>query len=141
MSCGRWATFLLGDETFAMRVEDVQEVLMGQPLSRVPLAPPHVVGLLNLRGQVLPALDLRARLGIAPRKKGDGKLMVVKGGDGLYACVVDDVSDVLELPDETWRKAPDTLPAEQRAVLSGICPIDGRVVLGLIATALEEKHP
>jgi purine-binding chemotaxis protein CheW len=137
-NCGRWATFLLGDETFAMRVEEVQEVLMAQAITPVPLAPLHVVGLLNLRGQVLLALDLRARMGVC--SKANGKLMVVRGVDGPFACVVDEVSDVLELPDELWRKCPDTLKPEHRDLLTGICPLEGRVVLGLAASAIEEAN-
>ena len=59
---GMWATFRLAGEVLALRVEDVQEVLMVQPLTPVPLAPAHIVGLLNLRGSIMPAIDLRRRL-------------------------------------------------------------------------------
>lgn len=64
---GPWATFFLDDEVFAISAEDVREVMMEQPLTPVPLAPDHIMGLLNLRGQIMPAIDLRKRLQFLPR--------------------------------------------------------------------------
>jgi purine-binding chemotaxis protein CheW len=129
---GRWATFFLADEMFAVRVEDVQEVLMGQPLTPVPLAPSHVVGLLNLRGQIIPAVDLRKRLHFPPRvDDGASSLLVLKTDDQLISVVIDDIGDVLHLPPEEWQPVPDTLSELHRHFVFGICPIDKHLVLGL----------
>ena len=135
---GRWATFSLGEETLAVRVEDVQEVLMQQPLTPVPLAPAHIVGLLNLRGQIMPAIDLRRRLQFPARAAAtEASLLVLKTKDHLMAVVVDAIGDVLDLPAESWRPPPDTLAAQHRAFVFGICPIDHGVVLGLRVGTLE----
>jgi purine-binding chemotaxis protein CheW len=134
---GRWATFWLAGELLALRVEDVQEVLMNQPLTPVPLAPDHIVGLLNLRGQIMPVIDLRRRLRFPPRAPGsDGNLLVMKSDDELVSLLVDNIGDVLELPESGWCPSPDTLAAEHRAFVFGICPIEGHVVLGLRVEAL-----
>ena len=88
-----WCTFLLADGLYGLDVARVHEVLRPQPLTRVPLAPPAVAGLLNLRGQIVPAVDLRTLLGIAPLAS-PGGLVVVRSTDGLTALVVDAIGDV-----------------------------------------------
>jgi purine-binding chemotaxis protein CheW len=129
---GQWATFFLGKEQFAVPVEDVQEVLLSQPLTPVPLAPQQIVGLLNLRGAIMPALDLRVRLGFAPKERSqDEKLLVLKTSEGLISVVVDDIGDVFELTGDGWRPTPDTLEATHRAFVFGLYPMDGQMVLGL----------
>ncbi len=129
---GMWATFLLNGETFALRVEDVQEVLMPQPLTPVPLAPPHIVGLLNLRGQIMSAVDLRQRLNFPPRPAdASTNMLVLKTREGLLSVVVDDIGDVLELPTSQWRTPPETLAEHHQKFVFGICPIEQNLVLGL----------
>lgn len=129
---GQWATFFVGGEMLALRVEDVQEVLMQQPLTPVPMAPPHILGLLNLRGWIMPAIDLRRRLGFAERApESEVKLLVLKTDEGPVAIVVDEIGDVLQLPEARWEAPPDTLSRSHRKFVSKICPIEGDVVLGL----------
>ncbi|MDP1829317.1 MAG: chemotaxis protein CheW [Archangium sp.] len=136
---GKWATFILAGEMFALEVENVQEVLMQQPLTPVPRAPEHIVGLLNLRGQIISAIDLRRRLHFPARAEGQTtKLLVVTAGGSQFSVVVDDIHDVLELPPERWRPTPETLEQSHRAFVRAICPIDGHMVLGLDVEALGE---
>ena len=138
----QWATFFLNGEMFALRVEDVQEVLMPQPLTPVPLAPDHVVGLLNLRGQIMSAVDLRKRLHFPPRgADAVTHLLVVKGKEGLMSVVVDEIGDVLTLPTASWCAPPDTLAERHRGFVFGICPIEKHVVLGLRVAALSNDEP
>lgn len=133
----KWATFFLHGEMFGLRVEDVQEVMMDQPLTPVPLAPEHVVGLLNLRGQIMPAIDLRVRLHFPPRGEGQGSsLIVIRSQGASLSLVVDEIGDVLELPTTSWRDPPDTLAAQHRGFVRGICPIERNVVLALNVEAL-----
>ena len=134
---GKWATFFLNEEMFGLPVEDVQEVMMDQPLTPVPLAPSHVVGLLNLRGQIMPAIDLRVRLRFPSRAAGQGSSMIVIRSQGAsLSLVVDDIGDVLELPANSWRDPPDTLANQHRSFVRGICPIERHVVLALNVDAL-----
>jgi len=138
---GKWLTFYLAGEMFGVRVEDVQEVLMQQPLTPVPLAADHIVGLLNLRGQIMQAVDLRRRLHFPLRPEGESSsLMVVKQDDNFVSLVVDDIGDVLELPPESWRAPPDTLSAQHRGVVLGICPIENHIVLGLRVESLSGEN-
>jgi purine-binding chemotaxis protein CheW len=137
VSSGKWATFLLAGEMFAIRVEDVREVLMDQPLAPVPLAPAHIVGLLNLRGQIISAIDLRRRLGFPARGPGfSPKLLVLSSREMPISVVVDEIGDVLELPQDDWRPPPDTLALAHRDFVFGICPIEGHMVLGLKVASL-----
>jgi purine-binding chemotaxis protein CheW len=133
-----WATFFLAGEMFALPVEDVQEVLMDQPLTPVPLAPEYIRGLLNLRGQIMPAIDLRRRLDFSARADGkSGSILVVKTSTQLISVLVDQIGDVMRLVREDWRSVPDTLPAQHRAFVFGICPIQEHIVLGLRVDVLE----
>jgi purine-binding chemotaxis protein CheW len=130
---------MLAGEMFALEVENVQEVLMAQPLTPVPRAPDHIVGLLNLRGQIISAIDLRRRLHFPPRGPEEStKLLVVTAGGSQFSVVVDDIHDVLELAPDRWRPAPETLDQRHRAFVRNICPIDGHMVLGLDVDALGE---
>ena len=129
---GTWATFKLADELFAVPVEEVQEVLMHQPLTPIPLAPAHIVGLLNLRGQIMPAIDLRRRLHFAPlTSEHSGSIIVLKSRGHMVSLLVDEIGDVLPLAHSLWRPTPDTLPARHRIFVFGICPTQGEIVLGL----------
>jgi purine-binding chemotaxis protein CheW len=129
---GQWATFFLAAEQFAVPVEEVQEVLLSQPLTPVPLAPAQIVGLLNLRGAVMPAIDLRTRLGFEPAPEGTAKkFLVLKTNEGLVTIVVDDIGDVFELDGGGWRPVPDTLEASHREAVFGIYPMDGHMLLGI----------
>lgn len=88
-----WCTFQVSDGLYGLDVVRVHEVLRPQPLTRVPLAPPAVAGLLNLRGQIVPAVDLRTLFGFAPLAT-PGGFVVVRGTDGLTALIVDAIGDV-----------------------------------------------
>jgi purine-binding chemotaxis protein CheW len=134
---GPWATFSLAQETFAVSAEDVQEVMIEQPLTPVPLAPGHIIGLLNLRGQIMPAIDLRKRLKFEPKLDGkESSYIVLRTRDSVFSIVVDSIGDVLELKRELWEQPPETLTVAHRAFVFGICPIGSRVLLGLRAEAL-----
>lgn len=129
---GPWAIFSVADETFAVSVEDVQEVMLQQPLTPVPLAPPYISGLLNLRGQVMPAIDLRKRLGFDAREEGAvNSLLVLKTKDALVSVVVDSIGDVLDLDNSHWELPPETLAAQHRSFVFGIYPLEHDVLLGL----------
>jgi len=130
---GQWATFFVNQEQYAVAVEDVQEVLLAQAVTPVPLAPPEIVGLINLRGAVMPAIDLRLQLGLPPAEPGDGtprKMMVLELGSGPLSIVVDEIGDVFELDGEGWRSPPETLGSQREAIF-GVYPREGNIILGL----------
>lgn len=117
----QYCTFHVAGLFLGIDVLSVQEVLRASPLSRVPLAPPTVEGLLNLRGQIVTTIDLRRRLGFAPRAADtEPMFMIVRTADGHVSLLVDSVGDVLELTDETLEPPPETLPPATRSLIRGV---------------------
>ncbi len=99
----------------------VQEVLRASPLSPVPLAPPTVEGLLNLRGQIVTTIDLRRRLGFEPRRADATPMfMIIRSAGGQVAVQVDAVGDVLAVDADTFESPPETLPPAARALILGV---------------------
>jgi purine-binding chemotaxis protein CheW len=135
-SSHEWATFTVAGETFGLPVEVVQEVLMEQPVTPVPLAAPHVSGLLVLRGQLMPAIDLRRFFGMPERARDAPHRVIVTTTAGrLQALVADDVGDVVKLPPERWIAPPQTMKVARG--VTAICPVDGDVVLALDPGAVD----
>jgi purine-binding chemotaxis protein CheW len=111
----------VADEEFALPVMQVRDVLRHRQLTPVPLAPRAVAGLLNLRGHIVTAIDLRLRLGLPPRVEGsEASLVVVENGSELYALVVDSVDDVFRLEERRLETAPLGLDMRCRAVASAV---------------------
>jgi purine-binding chemotaxis protein CheW len=94
-------TFFLDTQMFGVAVESVQEVIRYQQMTDVPLAPNSVVGLINLRGQIVTAIDLRRRLGIPDRSTDQLPMnVVVRGEDGVISFLVDQIGDVQQIDTE-----------------------------------------
>ncbi len=127
----QYCTFALDGHVFGVPVSSVQEAFRTQEVTRVPLAPDEVAGLLNLRGQIVTTIDLRARLGIAPREEGASSVnIVVKCADGsAVSLVVDEVGDVLEPSQAAFEPPPDTVPAAIRPLIEGVCKLDRHLML------------
>lgn len=124
-----YVSFTLAGQWLGIPVIRVQEVLVAQKISPVPLAPREVSGFLNLRGQIVTAIDLRTRLGLPPRAEGESCMnIVVRDGDELFSFVVDTVGDVAESPPEGLDPAPRTLDPLWRAGCDGVI----RMPVGLL---------
>jgi purine-binding chemotaxis protein CheW len=122
----------VGDQIFGAPVLEVQDVITPTAINVVPLAPPEVAGSLNLRGRIVTAIDMRCRLGVAPRASGDAFMCVIVERMGeLYALLVDDVGDVLWLSGSTFEPLPVTLPGGWRALCDGLYRLDGELLLAL----------
>ncbi|MDX2018933.1 MAG: chemotaxis protein CheW [Deltaproteobacteria bacterium] len=127
-------TFYLDSYFLAVDALRVQEVLRQQPLTQVPLAPPAIKGLMNLRGQIVPVVDLRHRFGFAPLPPGKKSFNVLlRGQDGLVSFLVDRVADVIEVPSEDFEPIPETLQGEGRRLLRGAFKLEKRLLLVLDA--------
>jgi len=125
-------TFHAGGGFFGIPVAQVQEVVKPQPITPVPLAPTVIRGLINLRGQILTALDLRYRLGLGDL--GDPHALmnvVVRTGDSPISFLVDEIGDVVEVQEDTFEAPPDTLQGEMRELIEGAYKLDGRLLLAL----------
>src|SRR5439155_869714 len=94
---GQFCTFLVRGMLFGLEVTRIQEVIRYQPLTAVPLTSPVIAGLINLRGQIVTAIDLRIRLGLPPREPDERPLnVVVRTADGPVSLLVDDIGDVIQ---------------------------------------------
>ena len=116
-----FVTIMLGSQLCGIDVLKVQDVLGPQKITPVPLAPVEVSGLLNLRGRIVTAIDLRRRLGLEERTGDDKGMSVVVEHDGeLYSLTVDSVGEVLRFPVESFERNPATLDAQWRRFSEGV---------------------
>jgi purine-binding chemotaxis protein CheW len=123
-------TFFLADLSFGVEVKHVQEVLRFQPMTRVPLASTTVRGLINLRGQIVTAIDMRARLRLAALSETQEPMNVVLSTkDGVVSLLVDEIGDVLEVDRSEFERAPATLPALLHDVVLGVYKLERRLLL------------
>jgi purine-binding chemotaxis protein CheW len=122
----------IGGQAFGVPVLCVQDVIAQTTINRVPLAPPGVAGALNLRGRVVTAIDMRQRLRMEPRRPEGGWISVIVERNGeLYALLVDDVGDVLWLPQSQHEAPPATLSNDWRSLCSGLYRLDDELLLVL----------
>src|SRR5271166_5071324 len=106
----QYCTFYLAGHYFGVDVLKVQEIIRYQEMTRVPLAPPVVRGLINLRGQIVTAIDLRRRLRLRERPADQQPLnVVVRSDDGAVSLLVDEIGDVLEVSQDAFERPPETL--------------------------------
>ena len=123
-------TFFLDGQLFGVDAQTVQEVIRYQEMTRVPKTPPFVSGLINLRGQIVTAIDLRTRLGLTPRPADKLPMNVVlRSDDGAVSLLVDQIGDVIEVDSEDFETPPDTLQGPARDLVSGAYKLDGRLLL------------
>ena len=128
----KFCTFLLDGHLFGVPVENVQEVLRSQRVTAVPLAPPEIKGLLNLRGQIVTTIDLRTRLDMPPRDDESTSVnVVVRTAEGAVSLVVDRIGHVLEPAASTFEPAPDTGPELVRDLVDQVCKLDDGLLLVL----------
>lgn len=128
----QYVTFTLGGSLYGVDVTRVQEALRSHVRTRVPLSPPAVAGLVNLRGQVVLTVDLRPRLGLEPLGEDAEPMMVVVQVEGEpVSLLVDEIGDVMEVGPETFEAPPETLDAALRPLILGAHKLDGRLLLVL----------
>ena len=125
-------TFALGDLWCGIDVLTVQEVLRYQRPTRTPLADPAVRGLINLRGQIVTAVDLRRRLGMGDRADGQRPMnVVIRTDDAAVSLLVDEIGDVIEVDGDTFERPPETLGEAARELIRGAYKLKGRLLLVL----------
>ena len=125
-------TFFLDGLLFGIEIERVQEVIRSQELTRVPLAPRVIEGLINLRGQIVTAIDLRRRLDLPERPPEDSPMNVVlPSTGGAISLLVDSVGEVVEVDDESFEAPPETLRGRAREMIRGAYKLPGALLLVL----------
>jgi purine-binding chemotaxis protein CheW len=132
MTTCRFSTFRVADQLFGVDVGRVQEVIRYQPMTPVPLARPAVAGLINLRGQVVTAVDMRVQLGLPPRAADQLPLnVVVRTGEEAVSLLVDSIGDVIDTDSDLFEAPPETLAAPARELIEGAYKLDGQLLLAV----------
>jgi purine-binding chemotaxis protein CheW len=128
----QYCTFYVDGHYFGVDVLKVQEIIRCQDMTRVPLAPPVVRGLINLRGQIVTAIDVRRRLELKDRPADQLPVnVVVQTDDGAVSLLVDEIGDVLEVPEKSFEVPPETLRGPGRELIRGAYKLKDRLLLVL----------
>ena len=123
-------TFALDDLLIGVEVQQIQEVIRFQTMTPVPLAPPVVAGLINLRGQIVTATDLRLQLGMAPTDLEQRPMnIIIRDDQSMVSLLVDDFGDVIEVDIDDMEPPPDTLPEPLRDLLQGVYKLPEALLL------------
>ena len=126
----QYATFFVHDLFFGVEVLNVQEVLRYQEMTPVPGADNVIEGLINLRGQIVTAFDMRQRLRLPVRGEDKTPMnVVVTSEDGAVSMLVDEIGDVIDVSDAQFEPPPNTVDSTAREVLEGIYKLDERLLL------------
>lgn len=133
MAKSQFCTFFLDKHFFGIEVTKIQEVIPSQNMTRVPLASRVIRGLINLRGQIVTTIDLRRRLELNERPNQQLAMnMVVRTNDGdAVSLLIDDIGDVLELDQDDFEAAPDTLKGVGRDLICGVYKLKNNLLLVL----------
>jgi purine-binding chemotaxis protein CheW len=128
-SATQFCTFWVDDLYLGVDVMQVQEVIRQQPMTDVPLAPATVTGLINLRGQIVTAIDLRRRLDVAPRPDHTPMNVVVRCGDEVVSLLVDEIGDVVVPDPADHDRVPPTVRGVARELFTDTYKLPGRLLL------------
>jgi purine-binding chemotaxis protein CheW len=129
---GQFSTFFIADLFFGVDVLHVQEVLRFQPMTPVPQAPDVIEGLINLRGQIVTAIDMRRRLQMPRLAEGRTPMnIVVKTPDGAVSLLVDEIGDVLDMDAANYERPPDNLDPTAKELISGVYKMKDSLLLVL----------
>jgi purine-binding chemotaxis protein CheW len=127
-----YVTVMIGEQLFGLPISRVQDVFVPERLTRVPLAPPEVAGILNLRGRVVTAIDMRSRLDLGTRPQ-DQPLMAIgiEWRGESYGLLVDSVGEVMKLANSGCEAKPVNLDPRLGRVAAGIFRLEGQLMVVL----------
>jgi len=122
--------FMLSGEEYAFEIGQVQEIIRITGWTRVPNAPGHIMGVINLRGRIIPVVDPKVRMGMtATEQTRDSRIMIVEAGKKVLGLLVDSVSQVLRLPTRVIEEAPEEVSEADRDFIKGVGKLEGRLII------------
>ena len=125
-------TFSIGEEEFGVNILKVQEIIRTMEIAKVPRAPEFVEGVINLRGKVIPIIDLRRRFGLAPKAHDKNtRIIVIEINNIIVGFVVDAVSEVLRRPASTVEPPPPVVAGVDSDYISGVGKLQDRLLIML----------
>ncbi len=127
---GKFLTFLVGEETFGIGIGNVTEIIGIQPITKMPEMPDYIGGIINLRGKIIPVMDVRLRFK-KPRAEYNDRtcIIVIELGSISMGLIVDSVSDVLAIPDKDVSERPELNRRESHSYVKSIGKIGEKVIL------------
>ena len=126
----RLLTFMLGHEEYALNIMDVKEIIRPREVTEVPKAPDFILGILSLRGTIIPVLDVNKRLGLAGRENApQNRIVVVKWQDHLFGLLVDSVVQVMSIPLAQIEPPPEIFGGVEGEFLGGVGKMDDRLII------------
>jgi|SRR5690606_25252305 purine-binding chemotaxis protein CheW len=126
----QWVTFRLGDEIYGVNVMQVQEVLRISEIAPVPGAPNYVVGIINLRGNVVTVIDTRTRFGLLPKEPDDAsRIVVIEADDQVIGILVDSVAEVVELRASEIESPPSVGNEDSTRYIHGVTSYNGGLLI------------
>ncbi|MGB8640516.1 MAG: chemotaxis protein CheW [Pseudolabrys sp.] len=131
-SFNEYVTALIGGQLFGLPILRVQDVFAPERLTAVPLSPPEVAGVFNLRGRIVTLIDMRCRLGLGSRENGQQSMAIgVESRGESYGLLIDSVGEVLKLDNQSWEPNPSNLDARLASVSTGIYRLDSQLLMVL----------
>ena len=131
-SFNEYVTALIGGQLFGLPILRVQDVFAPERLTAVPLSPPEVAGVLNLRGRIVTLIDMRCRLGLGSRENSQQSMAIgVESRGESYGLLIDSVGEVLKLDNRSWEPNPSNLDARLASVSTGIYRLDSQLLMVL----------
>jgi purine-binding chemotaxis protein CheW len=126
----QWVTFRLGDEKYGINVMQVQEVLRITEIAPVPGAPSYVLGIINLRGNVVTVIDTRSRFGMMPKEVDDAtRIVIIESDDHIIGIQVDSVAEVVDLRASEIESAPNVGNEESSKYIQGVTSQDNQLLI------------
>ena len=126
----QWVTYKLGEETYGINVMQVQEVLRHTEIAPVPGAPEYVLGIINLRGNVVTVIDTRARFGLEPTEVSDNsRIVIIESDEQVVGILVDSVAEVVYLRSSDIDSAPNVGTEESAKFIQGVSNRDGELLI------------
>jgi purine-binding chemotaxis protein CheW len=137
-----YVTVLLGGQLFGLPISRVQDVFMPEHMTKVPLARPEIAGVLNLRGRIVTAIDMRCRLGLPKRDETRPPMAVgIECKGESYGLLIDTVGEVLKLDDNAREPNPVNLDSRLAQISAGVHRLDGQLLVILdVERVLDMGH-
>ncbi|HIP54941.1 MAG TPA: chemotaxis protein CheW [Sulfurimonas autotrophica] len=120
--------FVIGDEEYAVPILSIQEIIKPFPWTRVPQVPKYVLGVFNLRGSVIPLIDLRLKFGLPPKRQSDDtRFIVIRDGDDVAGFVIDRLTMAIRIKKENVGPPPDTVNGDD-TIIDGVGKQEDKII-------------
>lgn len=135
-------SFAIGGQEYCIDVRSVREIRGWTPATPIPQTPKYILGVINLRGAVMPVLDLRQRLGVGPTEPSPRHvIVVVEHGSRMAGVLVDEVQETFQLPASLLQAPPEMGSGGEASFVDAIIPLEGRMLSRLVLDALLPVSP